>query len=257
MNIKKLILCLLGTLLPFSVFSLERLSDSTLSRVQGQSGLTIEQSQLLNIGNLSYTDDGNSLNVQGLRISSQTDINASSSQKYVMDITTDGALSVQTTINPTQMHIDGIRINNSSGSFGDLTLNFESITNFTIRGMSTGGLKGSFTTGISNADMIWQTNGHAMSFNNIAFNASVNNFTFEYDAIDNTKGFIRTGLALGMDNFDFSFSTGALSLGGVSLGELSGDLALSANAQVFGGGRNGVEGLTLHSQVNILSDPEN
>ncbi|MBQ0729074.1 MAG: hypothetical protein KBT75_00155 [Oleispira antarctica] len=257
MNIKKLILCLLGTLLPFSVFSLERLSDSTLSRVQGQSGLTIEQSQLLNIGNLSYTDDGNSLNVQGLRISSQTDINASSSQKYVMDITTDGALSVQTTINPTQMHIDGIRINNSSGSFGDLTLNFESITNFTIRGMSTGGLEGSFTTGISNADMIWQTNGHAMSFNNIAFNASVNNFTFEYDAIDNTKGFIRTGLALGMDNFDFSFSTGALSLGGVSLGELSGDLALSANAQVFGGGRNGVEGLTLHSQVNILSDPEN
>jgi len=257
MNIKKLILCLLGTLLPFSVFSLERLSDSTLSRVQGQSGLTIEQSQLLNIGNLSYTDDGNSLNVQGLRISSQTDINASSSQKYVMDITTDGALSVQTTINPTQMHIDGIRINNSSGSFGDLTLNFESITNFTIRGMSTGGLEGSFTTGISNADMIWQTNGHAMSFNNIAFNASVNNFTFEYDAIDNTKGFTRTGLALGMDNFDFSFSTGALSLGGVSLGELSGDLALSANAQVFGGGRNGVEGLTLHSQVNILSDPEN
>ncbi|CCK75459.1 conserved hypothetical protein [Oleispira antarctica RB-8] len=257
MNIKKLILCLLGTLLPFSVFSLERLSDSTLSRVQGQSGLTIEQSQLLNIGNLSYTDDGNSLNVQGLRISSQTDINASSSQKYVMDITTDGALSVKTTINPTQMHIDGIRINNSSGSFGDLTLNFESITNFTIRGVSTGGLEGSFTTGISNADMIWQTNGHAMSFNNIAFNASVNNFTFEYDAIDNTKGFTRTGLALGMDNFDFSFSTGALSLGGVSLGELSGDLALSANAQVFGGGRNGVEGLTLHSQVNILSDPEN
>ena len=241
----------------FSAFSLERLSDSTLSRVQGQSGLTVEQSQLLNIGNLSYTDDGNSLNFEGLRVSSQTDVNDTSSQQYIIDVTSDGALSVQATINPTQMHIDAIRINNSTGSFGDLTLDFESTTNFTVRGMSTGGLEGDFTTGISNADMTWQTNGHAMSFNNIGFIASIDNFTFEYDAIDTTKGFSRTGLSLGMDNFDFFFSTGALSLAGVSLGELSGDLALSANAQVFGGGRNGVEGLTLHSQVTILSDPTN
>jgi hypothetical protein len=257
MKINKLSLFLCAISLSSLAYSLERLSDSVLSNVQGQSGLTVEQSQLLTIGQLSYIDDNNSLTVEGLRISSQTDVNASSSQKYVMDISADGSLSVQTTINPTQMHINGIRINGSNGSFGDLTLNFESITNFTIRGMSTGGLEGSFITGISNADLIWQTNGHSMSFNNIGFNASIDNFTFEYDAIDNTKGFTRTGLALGMDNFDFSFSTGALSLAGVSLGELSGDLALSANAQVFAGGRAGAQGLTLHSQVNILSDPTN
>ncbi|MFT4908761.1 MAG: hypothetical protein ACI978_002858 [Oleispira sp.] len=257
MNNIKLILCVIGISVSLSAYSLERLSDASLSGVQGQAGLTVEQSQLINIGNLSYTDDGNSLNFEGLRISSQDDVNASSSQKYVMDIAADGSLSVQTTINPTQMHINGIRINNSSGSFGDLTLNFEAVTDFTIKGMSTGGLEGRFTTGISNAEMIWKTNGHAMSFNNIGFNASVDNFTFEYDAIDNTKGFIRTGLALGMENFDFSFSTGALSLAGVSLGELSGELALSANAQIFAGGRVGAQGLTLHSQVTILSDPAN
>lgn len=257
MTIKKTILFLLGLIFSLSAFSLERLSDSILSNVQGQSGITIEQSQLLNIGSLSYTDDGNQLNVEGLRISSQTDINASSSQKYILDIKADGSLSAETIINPTQMHIDGIRINSSQGSFGDLTLNFESVTKFSIKGMNTGGLKGQFTTGISNADMIWETNGHAMAFNNIAFNASIDNFTVEYDAIDNTKGFTRTGLAFGMDKFDFSFSTGALSLAGVSLGELSGDLALSANVQVFGGGRYGTEGLTLNSQVSILSDPQN
>jgi hypothetical protein len=126
-----------------------------------------------------------------------------------------------------------------------------------IKGKSTGGLEGSFTTGISNADMIWNTNGNTLSFNNIGFIASIDSFTLEYDAIDNTKDFTRTGLALGMENFDFSFSTGALSLAGVSLGELSGELALSANAQVFAGGRNGTQGLTLHSQVTILSDPAN
>lgn len=257
MNCNKLILAIIASSLSSVSASLERLSDSTLSNVQGQSGLTIEQSQLLNIDDLSYIDDGNSLNIQGLRISSQTDVNASSSQRYVLDIGADGALSIEATVNPTQLHIDAIRINNSVGSFGDLTLNFESVTNFSIKGMSTGGLEGSFATGISNADLIWQTNTHSMSFEDIAFNASIDSFTFEYDAIDNTKGFTRTGLAFGMDNFDFSFSTGALSLAGVSLGELSGDLALSANLQVFGGGRYGTEGLTLHSQVSILSDPTN
>ncbi len=253
----KLILTIIGASLSSVCVSLERLSDSTLSNVQGQSGLTIEQSQLLNIDDLSYIDDGNSLNIQGLRISSQTDVNVSSSQRYVLDIGADGALSIEATVNPTQLHVDAIRINNSVGSFGDLTLNFESVTNLSIKGMPTGGLEGSVATGISNADMIWQTNGHAMSFDNIAFNASIDSFTFEYDAVDNTKGFSRTGLAFGMDNFDFLFSTGALSLAGVSLGELSGDLALSADLQIFGGGRYGTQGLTFHSQVSILSDPNN
>lgn len=257
MNCNKLILAIIASSLSSVSASLERLSDSTLSNVQGQSGLTIEQSQLLNIDDLSYIDDGNSLNIQGLRISSQTDVNASSSQRYVLDIGADGALSIEATVNPTQLHIDAIRINNSVGSFGDLTLNFESVTNLSIKGIPAGGLEGRFVTGISNSDLIWRTNGHAMSFENIAFNASIDSFTFEYDAIDNTKGVTRNGLAFGMNNFDFSFSTGALSLAGVSLGELSGDLALSANLQVFGGGRYGTEGLTLHSQVSILSDPTN
>jgi len=253
----KLILCVIGNSLAFSAYSLEQLSDSSLSGVQGQAGLTIEQSQLLNIGNLSYTDDANSLNIEGFRISSQTDSNATASRTYTLDVLEDGSLKMKTEIEPTQLHINGIRINNSAASFGDLTLNYEAITDFSIKGMSTGGLEGKFTTGISNARMIWQTNGYGMSFDNIGYNASIDNFTLEYDATDNTKGFLRTGLALGMDNFAFSFSTGALSLGGVSLGELAGNLALSANAQIFAGGRSGDEGLTLHSQVNILSDVNN
>jgi hypothetical protein len=253
----KLILFLVGFSVSLIGHSLERLSDSSLSAVQGQAGLTVEQSQLLNIGNLSYTDDGNSLNVEGLRFSSQNDINQSASRIYTLDVLSDGALNVNTEIKPTQMHIDGIRINNSAASFGDITLNYEAVLDFTLRGKDGGGLEGNFTTGISNAEMIWQTNGHALSFTNIGYNASIDKFTLEYDAIDNTKGFTRTGLALGMENFDFSFSTGALSLAGVSLGELAGDLALSANAQLFAGGRYGNQGITLHSQVSILSDPAN
>jgi len=250
-------LILVGISLSSSCFALKALDDESLSGVQGQAGLTIEQSQLLNIGSLTYTDDGNDLSIEGLRFSSQDNVDEVASRTYVMDVSEDGTLRVQSDIKPTQMHIDGIRINNSAASFGDFTLNYEAVTNFNVKGMAGGGLEGSFTVGISNADMIWKTNGHAMSFDNIGYNASVDNFTFEYDVIDNSKGFTRTGLDIGMDNFDFSFSTGALSLAGVSLGELAGDLALSANAQIFGGGRYGTEGLTVHSQVSILSDPNN
>ena len=247
----------LGLSISYSCFALEALDDASLSVVQGQAGLTIEQSQLLNIGSLSYNDDGNDFTVEGLRFSSQTSATDVANRTYVMDVLADGSLNVQTDIKPTQMHIDAIRVNNSVASFGDFTLNYEAVTSFSMKGMDTGGLEGSFTAGISNADLIWKTNGHAMSFDNIGYNASIDSFTLEYDAIDNTKGSTRTGLDLGMENFAFSFSTGALSLAGVSLGELAGELALSANAQVFAGGRYGTEGLTIHSQVNILSDPAN
>lgn len=257
MKYVKSILCAIGLSFTFSVNALEQLSDSSLANVQGQSGLTIEQSQLINIGDLSYTDDGNSINVEGLRFSSQNDPNLFASRTYTLDVLNDGSLQVKTDIKPTQMHIDAVRINKSAASFGDFTLNYEAVMDFTLGGKDGGGLEGSFTTGISNAEMIWQTNGHSLSFNNIGYNASIDNFSIEYEAIDNTKGFTRTGLELGMENFDFSFSTGALSLAGVSLGELAGDLALSANAQVFAGGRSGNEGLTMHSQVTILSDPTN
>lgn len=257
MKLIRLLILLSFITVPISGFSLERLSDTSLSGVQGQSGLTIEQGQLLNIGELSYTDDGNSLEIEGLRFSSQNSISENANTTYILDVSNDGALRLQTEVKPTQMYISGIRINDSDASIGSLTLNYEGVTDFTLKGKATGGLEGSFTTGISNAEMIWQTNGNALSFNNIGYNAAIDSFSLEYDAIDNTKSVTRNGLSLEMDNFNFSFSTGALSLAGVSLGELAGDLALSSTAQVFAGGRSSDEGLTIHSQTSILSDPTN
>lgn len=257
MNIKYLVFSGTALFLSSSCLALQVLDDEALSVVQGQSGLTVEQSQLLNIGELTYSDDGNDLSIEGLRFSSQDNVNEVAHRTYVLDASQDGALRVQTEIKPTQMHIDAIRINDSTASFGDFTLNYEAVTNFSMKGMPLGGFEGDFEIGISKAQLIWKTNGHSLSFENIGYNAKVDNYTFEYDVIDNTKEQTRSGLNLGMENFDFSFSTGAVSLGSVSLGELSGDLALSANLQMFGGGRYGTDGLTLHSNVNILANPSN
>lgn len=257
MNIKCLIIISIASFQSSSCLALQALSDESLSVVQGQSGLTVEQSQLLNIGEITYSDDNNDLTIEGLRFSSQENINAVASMTYLLDVSQEGALKVKAEIKPTQMHIDAIRINNSAASFGDFTLNYEAVSNFSMKGMPSGGFEGDFEIGISNAQLIWKTNGNSLTFEKIGYNASVDNFTFKYDVIDNTKNYVRSGLDFGMENFDFSFSTGSVSLGGVSLGELSGDLALSANLQMFGGGRYGSEGLTFHSQVEILSDASN
>jgi hypothetical protein len=226
------------------------MADESMANIGGQAGITLEQSTLFNLGEVQYSDDGNQIKIENVRSSGQGDPNAYASSKYVIDITQSGALNVVATTYPTQLSIGGIRVGNSA-SLGSLVLDYEAITELSIQGKSGGGLEGSFQTGISNADLSWTTNGHTLSFQNIGYDASIDSLTIDYGVPGND-----TALVLGMTNFDFSFSTGALALGGVSLGELAGELALSGNMELFGGGRSG-EGLTLNSQINILSNPAN
>ena len=100
MNIKYLVFSGTALFLSSSCLALQVLDDEALSVVQGQSGLTVEQSQLLNIGELTYSDDGNDLSIEGLRFSSQDNVNEVAHRTYVLDASQDGALRVQTEINP-------------------------------------------------------------------------------------------------------------------------------------------------------------
>jgi len=230
--------------------ALKPMADESMANVGGQAGITLEQSTLFNLGEVQYSDDGNQLKIENVRSSAQGDPNAYASSKYVIDITQDGALNVVATSYPSQLSISGIRVGNSA-STGSLVLNYEGITELSLQGKAGGGLQGSFKTGINNADLSWTTNGHTLSFQNIGYDASIDSLTIDYDIPGNGSA-----LVLGMTNFDFAFSTGALALGGVSLGELAGELALSGTIELFGGGRSG-EGLSLNSQVSILSNPAN
>ena len=242
---------LLATL-PALSQALQPLSDDTLGSVTGQSGITLEQTGHATVGEIAYIDDGNQLQIQNLERGDQNDISLPSSVTHVTDVAADGTLSINTTVAPTAIVIGGIRINDSLASTGAFRLNYSGNTHLQLRPSNSRYIEGQVDTSISDAELIWTTNGHSISFDDILFRADIDQFSIG-DAFNNG----RQGLDFELNQFAYDFSTGGLKLGGVSLGTLSGELALSGAAQLYAGGRLGSQGITLDSAISILNDSSN
>ena len=230
------------------------MADQELQTVNAQAGITLETSSHLTVGDITYTEDANRLQLQNIERGSQADISLPSSSKQVVDVLADGSLQINSEVYPTSLAIGAIRINDSAASFGQFRLNYSG-TNLIKVGASSSldnFLEGSFQTSISDAELIWTTNGSSVSFDDIGYNANITRLAIG-EAVDGS----RTGLNFDLDEFSYSFSTGGVKLGGVSLGTLAGQLALSGDAQIFAGGRDGAEGISLNASLSILDDPTN
>ncbi|WP_342453569.1 DUF6160 family protein [Thalassolituus sp. ST750PaO-4] len=230
------------------------MADQELQTVNAQAGITLETSSHLTVGDITYTEDSNRLQLQNIERGSQADISLPSSSKQVVDVLADGSLQINSEVYPSSLAIGAIRINDSAASFGQFRLNYSG-TNIIKVGASSSldnFLEGSFQTSISDAELIWTTNGSSVSFDDIGYNANITRLAIG-EAVDGS----RTGLNFDLDEFSYSFSTGGVKLGGVSLGTLAGKLALSGDAQIFAGGRSGSEGISLNASLSILDDPTN
>ncbi len=208
------------------------MADQELQTVNAQAGITLETSSHLTVGDVTYTEDANRLQLQNIERGSQADISMPSSSKQVVDVLADGSLQRNSEVYPTSLAIGAIRINDSAASFGQFRLNYSG-TNIIKVGASSSldnFLEGSFQTSISDAELIWTTNGSSVSFDDIGYNANITRLAIG-EAVDGS----RTGLNFDLDEFSYSFSTGGVKLGGVSLGTLAGQLALSGDAQIFAG----------------------
>ena len=242
----------------FSYAGLVPITDTELESINGQAGVTLETSSAFEIGEVSYTEDGNSLQIRDIQRGLQSDINQESNSKQVIDVQADGTLQIATEVSPTRLSIGGVHINNSAASVGQFQLDYSGSSLLRLGGSSSGNyLEGSFQTSINDAELVWTTNGSSLSFDDIGYNANITRLGIG-EAIDGG----RTGLNFDLDEFSYSFSSGGMKLGGISLGTLAGELALSGNAQVFAGGRidsdgSGGEGISLNAAINILEDPTN
>ncbi|KZZ49403.1 hypothetical protein A3759_17455 [Thalassolituus sp. HI0120] len=242
----------------FSHAGLVPISDTEMESISGQAGVTLETTSAFEIGEVSYTEDGNSLQVRDIKSGLPSDITQGSLSTQVIDVQADGTLQIATEVSPTRLTIGGVHINNSTASAGQFRLDYSGSSLLRLGGSDSGNyLEGSFQTAINDAELVWTTNGSALSFDDIGYNANITRLGIG-EAID--AG--RTGLNFDLDEFSYSFSTGGMKLGGVSLGTLAGELALSGNAQLFAGGRidsdgNGGEGISLNASINILEDPTN
>ncbi|WP_420589354.1 DUF6160 family protein [Bacterioplanoides sp.] len=242
-------------LLAAEVDALQPIPDQELDRVTGQAGLTVETDTSYSIGQFSYIDDSNSLQINDIARGKQSNINENSLVKQVMDIDADGRLHITTEIDPSRITVGSVRINNSDGSLGQFRLDYSGNSTVRLGGSSKPDnfLEGAFQTSIDDAELTWTTNGSSLSFDDIGYNANITRLgigtTTDIDG--------KAGLRFDLDEFSYDFSTGGLKLGGVSLGTLSGKLALSGSAEVFGGGREGTEGIHLNANINILNDSTN
>lgn len=236
------------------VQALKPISDLEMDKVTGRAGITIDTQAAYSIGQISYADDSNSVQLNDIARGKPGNISENSLIKQVFDVTADGTLSVVTTTDPTRLTVGSVRINNSSASFGQFQLDYRGTSTIRIGGSSRANnfLEGAFQTSIEDAELTWKTNGNSLSFDDIGYNANISRL-----GIGTATDGGRSGLRFDLDSFAYSFSTGGMKLGGVSLGTLSGKLALSGNAQVFAGGSQGAEGVRLNSSINILNDPNN
>lgn len=233
---------------------LKPISDTELETVTGQAGISIDTSAALTIDELAYIQDGNQLQVQDIRIGQQADISQAVLTRQKVDIEADGTLRIATEVDPTRVTVGAVRINDSSGSVGQYRLDYSGNSLVRIGPSSDPDnyLEGSFQTAISDAELVWSTNGSSLSFDDIGFNANITRLGIGEAVRGN-----QTGLNFDLEEFAYSFSSGGLKLGDVSLGTFSGELALSGDAQLFAGGRLGSEGISLDANINILQNPDN
>ncbi|WP_430461348.1 DUF6160 family protein [Thalassolituus sp. LLYu03] len=233
---------------------MQPMDDAQLQTVNGQAGVTLETGMKLAIDEITYTEDGNRLQLQDIQIGSQSDISQTAVVSRVIDIDDAGRLHVASTTQPTTISIGALRINDSTASVGQLRLNYSASSNLVMGAASDSSnyVEGSYQTSISDAELIWTTNGHSMSFDDIGYDADITDLAIG-DAYDGS----RTGLNLDLGTFSYAFSTGGMKLGDVSLGTLAGSLALSGNIELYAGGRQGTQGLSMNANISILNDSAN
>ncbi|GLQ32443.1 DUF6160 family protein [Litoribrevibacter albus] len=116
---------------------LQWLDENSLSGVTGQAGLTVEIDAKVEIDQLSYTDDGNPLSLEGVSIHKTGDDTQGAHGYVMIDITADGEMQVRHIAEQAHLQVDDIRVdsdNTAPNSFGTIALDFDMENYFQFSG---------------------------------------------------------------------------------------------------------------------------
>ncbi len=252
---KRKLLPLLLASMP-AAYALESLDDSVLSAVTAQDGLTIQnETANITLDNLRYTDDGNTLNFQGINIVGSQ---GQTSLKSTTDIDIENnALVLHQVVSPRLLSINNLTINptgTNDPSFGRFDVDYSMDNWWRIKG---GGGIGS--TGINldgthlnlNAKRItWFANANQLNINDLVHQAQLNNFTIDVD---------NNAIVLGMGNSTFTTSIGSIGFVGSdgtnwgSFGKFDSTLNLGGTLKIAGGGAQGSSGLRFYPNLTFTN----
>ncbi len=246
---------------PSAFAELTMLNDGVMSGISGQSGITLDLDLHLEAAEIAYFDDGAGIAIQGVKISGAPIDHGEStsdpaSMQYVVDIEADGTLNVGYDISLTRFEFSDIRLGTEAGNMSG-----PSGGGFFWDSQVVGNLKLKAGGALSADGYTFESD---YTLTNGAFGYVTQGNRFWLDDIDSTFQSIMTldvatdargnYLDINLDHYTGEYSVGAIRHSSdptKSGGALWGQYDKSSNIKLRGGGRVGVEGLTLDIQNTI------
>jgi hypothetical protein len=228
------------------VADLKKLDDSSLSNINGQSGVSIDLGVHAQVGGISYFDDGNGITLKDVKIGKSTDMTQAAKQHINLDILSDGSVSGSYNTDPTRVSVGDIQLaDDALHGMGGFQFDYQAVGSFTFKGgganSSNAGFTASSNVSITNGRIAYVTQGNSFSLDGISLNLSVPNMT--YDPVIGGFDFNMPSI-----KGDFSVAGIYLNNGTKSGGALKGNFDLSQNIKMRVGGRDGIQGMTFNVQ---------
>ncbi|MFB2763661.1 DUF6160 family protein [Marinobacter shengliensis] len=244
------------------VAAMERLGDTALSKIQGQSGITLEMELNLSADRLSYYDDGKGVHLEGMRVGSSRGDNAGAFHRVKVDIGADASLNLDYLVEDRRVEFSDIRLAGAPGvGMGGIFFDHSLQGSLRIRqGGAVGGSGYTFDTAytMTGGRLGYRTNGNSVFLDDITMDVQALGVTLDVvgdtlqlvspEVIGNwSVGAIRYSNEPGNYGQSYSSATG---LPLPSYGGLQGHYELSSVTDIRAGGRSG-EGLRLDNETII------
>ncbi|MDX5299970.1 MAG: hypothetical protein LPK85_13600, partial [Gammaproteobacteria bacterium] len=106
---------LVGSLgVPVAHAELQRLDDADLSNVSGQTGISIGLGVKMEVGSISYFDDGNAIHLQGVKVGSSTTPGGRALHDLRVDIDADASLNLDYLVSNRRVEVTDIRFSDDA-----------------------------------------------------------------------------------------------------------------------------------------------
>lgn len=243
---------------------MQRLDDSALSNISGQTGITVEMDLEMEADRLTYFDDGQGIHLEGFRVGSSADPEGAAFHRLKVGIGEDAALNLDYLVEDRRIEFGDIRLAGAPGlSMGGVFFDHSLRGSLEIRpGGSLGGAGYTFDSAytMTGGRLGYRTNGNEVFLDDI---------TLDVEALGITLDVVDSVLHLEAPRITGSFEVGAIRYGNnprnhgnsfdvstgaelPSYGGLSGAFDLSTSTAIRGGGREG-EGVRIDNETTINS----
>lgn len=242
-----------------AIAGMERLDDSEMSNVSGQSGVTLEMESQVSIDTVSYFTNDSGIHLDDVSVGSASSAGEGDFRVYDLDLLDGGILDIGFDIRDQRMEIGGVRLDDNDASMGSFWLDRDMSGNFRI-GPGTEG-EDSYTFDLifelTDGRLGYRTNGHQVFMDGVTLSVDSQGQSFFVDddgiinyTIPAEVNFAAEGMHYheGEEGFRDEDTSSLESYGGIEL-----DLDFESDYEIQAGSRFGSEGLRIDRTTDLHS----